>query len=294
MLFESITNHESHETDWFSCVPADINNIRITVEIDDKSSSGEWLLKTHNTLTVGSKLLNQLTIHQKRQWSFFFNPSSSRDTLFFDRFEQTRSKTDFIKIMRSQQYTTCRFLVQVVCTWSQGDMKGCIFEASQVQFVVNPPAKPLFKFSKERRSLKTQDEKEVHLSQGKSSFITIKAKEHRVYGKFMKMIEMGIPIVAVNQKLTLTNIKIPDGWELIQPNDPMPKEWMETHCKDASGSDETKESEQVPSLLTGTVLRPLGDVAPRPAKKDKIDSSFTITLEQIASAIMSLRKTKFF
>ena len=295
MLFESIINHESHETDWFSCTPADVNNIRITVEIEDVSSSGEWLLKTHGILTEGSKVLNQLTNNQKRQWSFFFNPSSSRDTLFFDQYEQTRSKIDFMKIVRSQKFTKCRFIVQVVCIWSQGEMKGCIFEAVQVQFLIQSPTKSLFKFSKPFFTNHHVKKEEQDFPQEKYVLNThvIKAKEHRVYGKFLKMIEMGIPIVAVNQKLVLSNIKITGGLETIQPNDPMPEEWKKTH--DENVDSVIKDSILVPSLLGGTVLRSSGEShISRTEKKKKSDSSFTITLEQIASAIMSLRKTKFF
>jgi hypothetical protein len=303
MNFESITNHHSHETEWFSCLHTDVNTIRISVEVDDSSLSGKWLLKTHSTLTNESKLLNQLTSHQKRQWTFFFSPTSSRDTLFFDQYEQLRSKTDFMKIIRSQKTSKCRFLIQVVFTWSQGGMKGCIFEAVQVQIVVQPSANSPFKFSK---PCEIEDKFRRHSKEGSSDITTmknevivsteslnLKAKDHRIYGKFMKMIEMGIPVVAVNQKLVLSNIQIPGGVENVLPNDPMPNPWLETHY------------ETVPCLATEENTTPFSSATLRSVcieecgtdkkgKKDSSSSSFTITLEQIASAIMSLRKTKFF
>jgi hypothetical protein len=301
MNFESITNHHSHETEWFSCLHTDVNTIRISVEIDDSSLSGKWLLKTHNTLTDESKLLNQLTSHQKRQWTFFFSPTSSRDTLFFDQYEQLRSKTDFMKIIRSQKTSKCRFLIQVVFIWSQGGMKGCIFEAVQVQIVVEPSANSPFKFTKpyevedkfkrhkEGSSDITSTKKEETIVSTES--VSLKAKDHRIYGKFMKMIEMGIPVAAVNQKLVLSNVQIPGGVENVLPNDPMPAPWLETHYETVP-SLETENSTPFSSATLRSVCVEECSTNEKKGKKDT--SSFTITLEQIASAIMSLRKTKFF
>lgn len=298
MIFEYVEENSSKrllETEWFDCLSVHVNSLRISVEIEDQMDTGIWLINTHNTLTKGHVLLNQMTSDKKRLWTFFFNPSSSsnRDTLFFDQYEQVRTKSDFTKILRLQKSTKCRFIVQVVFIWSQGNMKGCIFEAVQVQFVVNPLIKTTFRFSKpfspETTNSGNSHEKKEKMSVSTTTFV--KAKDHRIFGKFLKMVEMGIPIVAVNQKLTLSNVKIPGGFENIFPNDPMPEEWLSSHYDNESDINNIKPSTP---LITNVVLRSVKEDEFRERRDVKKDSSFTITLEQIASSIMSLRKTKLF
>jgi hypothetical protein len=120
-----------------------------------------------------------------------------------------------------------------------------------------------------------------------SKISTLKAKDHKIYGQYMKMLDLGVPKVAVEQKLRIDNHDI--AIANIQPNDPMPNEWMNSHLQK---SVDKSDSQTLKLDFNSVKLQKTEKIEKK--KSNHYSFGFTISIDQIQKAISKLRKTSFF
>jgi hypothetical protein len=112
----------------------------------------------------------------------------------------------------------------------------------------------------------------------------LKAKDHKIYGQYMKMLELGVPQIAVEQKLLIDNHDI--AIANVQPNDPMPNQWIKTHLQ------ETNNPTNLKLDFNSVKLQKTEKIEKK--KTNTYSFGFTISIEQIQKAMSRLRKTSIF
>lgn len=113
-----------------------------------------------------------------------------------------------------------------------------------------------------------------------------KCKNHTLYGKYLKMIEKGIPINAVKQKCILDNIKTSLIEEILLIDPSSNYLTTKSFFKDTFYSSNDQNNLFQSNNLKAVSIK----IENEPIKKEK---SFFITIEQLSDQLLKLRKTCF-
>lgn len=161
------------------------------------------------------------------------------------------------------------------------------FVATQLQFFASDPS-PSFSFSQKRTVTEPSSCTNNNLPP---------AKLHRIYGKFLKMLDMRVPPPAVRQKMFLENVIDHPILSLfsVPADDPMPAAWLDSH----QTPDQETSANSLSSfshLTQGIVLRKRGNDVDSDGsgstKRSFINSLSSLISEQmIIDRLNSLRKT---
>jgi len=284
ILFEQVEKRYEHESDWIDCQYSNLSDVRFNIHIPTSSVTDKWMCDMHALLCPSNRVIHPPS-SSCRKWKLFFLNSETSETIFFDQTESRRSKGEFKKALQMKLNMQCRFILFVSYQWKfhAADSSGCFFTIQQLQYkhVENENE---FLFLKDRVVKECGVSLSKRCDVSKPTNVKVKAKEHRIYCRYYKMLAMGVPIPAVKQKMSMAGHTF--DIERVTADDEMPDEWLKTH-------EEKEEKVIEANVFEGARLQKVDVQEIEEAKKSattSFGSKFMITLDQITNALMSLRK----
>ena len=297
IFYEEKTTNSFIELDWFvhtfdkpleNCVTCPLYNNNDVSKIQNiETDCYEYISQNgfHNhrfdSQVVFDKLIdsNQLNLYIPDEHK------TSEPTLFFNKI---RKKINKIQIpIKRKIYIRLILTLSHVIINNFNKHCSCFFRIVQMQFIESS-SNHFPHYNRCMFNEKTPPSLDVSKSKSEASTTPqnneLKAKDHKIYGQYMKMLDLGVPKVAVEQKLRIDNHDI--AIVNVQPNDPMPQQWVQTHMQEKNNPTNSKlDFNSVKLQKTEKIEK---------KKTNNYSFGFTISIEQIQKAMSRLRKTSIF
>ena len=291
MDLDRIDKVDEHETTWMDCQSTDVDHVHMSLYVPSGSEDDMWFCDINDRLCSYPSMKRSTLEDKTRLWKVFFIVFSGKtESLFFDEEETETSCADFLEIIKMKGSLRCRLILSLCYIWKKDRKSGCIVSVKQLQYACKIQKKR-FAFLKGvcRTNVKkgcnlttyldSENGESISSGHGHEERVVLLARDHRLYGKYLKMLDLGIPAQAVNQKMQMAGMRI--DLEGINGNSPMPEDWKTSHT--------CTTNEDTGSFLNVQLTKTEITEKEPMAKK----SNFAITIEQITGALFALRKIGF-